>query len=425
MDLKVLVFPCGTEIGLEIHRALAFARGITLYGGSSISDHGEFVYRSYIPDIPYVTDSGFLPELNRVIKKNGIDYVIPAHDSVVLKLAEAAEAGGLSCKLLSSPYETCRICRSKKETNAVFSGLLPVPRLYPSLKDVKEWPVFLKPDEGCGSRGVAKCADRAEAEYHLGRRSDLLVFEYLPGKEYTVDCFTDRNGKLLFCGARERTRIMNGISVRTSPADNPIFRETAGVINSRLKFRGMWFFQMKEDRNGRAFLMEAAPRVAGAMALYRNLGVNFALMSLYDAEGNDVGVLCNDYPLVFDRALGGRFKAALDYKCVYMDWDDCVLVGGRLNLQMVALIYQCVTAGIDVVLLTRHAGDLGEAMRKNRLEQVFNSVEHIKDGAPKSSFIKERRSIFIDDSFTERKEVRENAGIPVFAPDAVESLLSP
>lgn len=423
MNLKVLVFPCGSEIGLEIHRSLAFARGVKLYGGSSVSDHGEFVYENYIPDIPFVSDSAFLPELNRAVNEHGIDYIIPAHDSVVLKLAEAARNGDLACKLLTSPYETCRICRSKRETSAAFSGLLPVPRLYPSLDEVKEWPVFLKPDTGCGSRDVVKCADRREAEFFLRKRDDLLIFEYLPGKEYTVDCFTDRHGKLVFCGGRDRSRIMNGISVRTSPADNPLFRKTAELLNARLKFRGMWFFQMKEDGNGRAMLTEAAPRVAGAMGLYRNLGVNFALMSLYDAEGYDVGVLCNDFPLVFDRALGGRFKAGLAYERVYMDWDDCVVIGGRLNLQVVAFMYQCVDAGIEIVLLTRHASDLDAALRKYRLERVFSSVEHIKDGAPKSSFIKKPGAIFMDDSFAERKEVREKTGIPVFAPDAVEALL--
>ena len=423
IDLKVLVFPCGTEIGLEIQRALDSARGIVLFGGSSVGDHGEFAYKNYIPDIPYVSDDRFLAELNGIIKERGIDYVIPAHDAVILKLAEAAESGRLSCRLLTAPYSTCRICRSKNETHSTFTGLLPVPRRYSSLEDVREWPVFLKPDLGCGSRGVFLCSSRAEASRQLEKCGDLLIFEYLPGREYTVDCFTDRHGKLVFCGGRERARILNGISVRTIPVDSPALRKAAEIINSKLDFRGVWFFQMKEDKSGRPMLLEIAPRVAGAMALYRNLGVNFALMSLYDAEGHDVDVIRNEFPLIFDRALGGRFKAVLDYSRVYVDWDDCVVRGDSLNLPMVAFLYQCVDSGVELILLTRHAGDLRAALRRHRLEQVFSSVVHIKDGSPKSSFVKAPTSIFIDDSFAERKEVREKTGIPVFAPDAVESLL--
>lgn len=422
--LRVLVFPCGTEIGLEIHRALSAAKGIMLFGGSTLSDHGEFVYTNYIPDIPHVSDSDFLPEISRLIKEYGIDYIIPAHDAVLLKLAEFARVGGLSCKVIAAPYETCRICCSKKESHRFFAGLLTLPRLYDSLDSVKEWPVFLKPDVGSGSRGTVKCLDYVEAHYHLRKVPDLLIFEYLPGKEYTVDCFTDRYGRLIFCGGRERARITNGISVRTSPVSKPVFNKIAETINAKLKLHGAWFFQLKESKSGELALMEIAPRIAGAMGLYRNLGVNFVLMSLYDAEGSDVKVLCNNYPIIFDRALGGLFRVNLVYKCVYVDWDDCVLRGEKLNLQVVAFLYQCVNAGIDIILLSRHAGDLAAAIQKHRIANVFSSVIHIKDTTPKSVFVKEKESIFIDDSFAERREVSANAAIPVFAPDAVESLLS-
>ena len=44
-----------------------------------------------------------------------------------------------------------------------------------------------------------------------------IVCEYLPGEEYTVDCFSDREHGLLFAGARVRRRTRNGISVNTAP----------------------------------------------------------------------------------------------------------------------------------------------------------------------------------------------------------------
>ena len=250
MKLKVLVFPCGAEIGLEIRRALHTAKEVILYGGSSVSDHGEVVYSKYIPGIPFVTDENFVPAINRIAKDHAIDYIIPAHDSVILKLAEAADKGELVCKLLTSPYDTCVVCCSKKFTHERFSGQLTTPRLFETLVEVSGWPVFLKPDSGCGSRGTAIAATIEEADYHMRRSANLLVFEYLPGKEFTVDCFTDRHGRLLFSGGRERTRISNGISVRTSPIDNPKFREMAEVINRTLVLRGMWFFQVKENKGG-------------------------------------------------------------------------------------------------------------------------------------------------------------------------------
>ncbi len=45
--LNILVFPCGSEIGLEVHAALRYAKDIQTHGASSVSDHGEFVYARY------------------------------------------------------------------------------------------------------------------------------------------------------------------------------------------------------------------------------------------------------------------------------------------------------------------------------------------------------------------------------------------
>ena len=111
MSLKknVLVFPCGSEISLEAYRSLGTAKEVILYGASSVSDHGEFVYENYIPNIPFVSDNRFISEINRIVAEYTIDYIIPAHDLVLLKLSEALHNGQLACKLLTSPYETCKV----------------------------------------------------------------------------------------------------------------------------------------------------------------------------------------------------------------------------------------------------------------------------------------------------------------------------
>jgi hypothetical protein len=38
MKKNVLVFPCGSEIGLEIHKSLSYSTHFTLVGGSSVDD---------------------------------------------------------------------------------------------------------------------------------------------------------------------------------------------------------------------------------------------------------------------------------------------------------------------------------------------------------------------------------------------------
>ena len=54
-----------------------------MVGASSISDHGEYVFKTYIPNIPFVEDAAFIPALQKVCDDYKIDFIFPAHDSVV------------------------------------------------------------------------------------------------------------------------------------------------------------------------------------------------------------------------------------------------------------------------------------------------------------------------------------------------------
>ena len=63
---KVLVFPCGSEIGLEIHRSLKYNKDFELIGASSVNDHGMFVFENYVGNIPSVDDENFISEINNI-----------------------------------------------------------------------------------------------------------------------------------------------------------------------------------------------------------------------------------------------------------------------------------------------------------------------------------------------------------------------
>ena len=419
---RVLVFPCGSEVGLEVFRSLAGDTHVELHGASSTpSNHGQYLYRNYVDGLPRVTDPGFLDAMNALVRSRGIDYLFPAMDSVALALADHQDR--LSCQVIGSPRETCRVCHSKRATYERFAEIVRVPELHHNLADVPRWPIFLKPDCSYGSRGTRVAESPEEAQFFLAREKDLLAMEYLPGKEYTIDCFTDRHGSLLFAGARQRLRIQNGISVHGRRVEGDVFRTLAQTIHARLPFRGVWFFQLKESHDGEMTLLEIAPRVAGTMALHRNLGVNLAMLSVYDAMGFDVSILRNEFPIEVDRALTNRFRVDLPYRHVYIDLDDCLICGGLVNTEAVAFLYQCVNRGIAIHLVTRHAGSVRKVLKQTRLQGLFDEVTHLRSGQRKSETIRHADAIFIDDSFAERKDVQDRKGIPVFAPDAIECLM--
>ena len=149
--MRILVFPCGSEIGLEIHRSLRYSPHIDLFGASSIEDHGKFVYDQYIGGLPFIDHEDIFPSLKNIIKQWHIDAIYPTMDMVICTLKNHEER--LGCRVIASPKETAEICVSKRKTYNALKGAVKVPKIYSDLRDVKRFPAFVKPEIGDGSRG--------------------------------------------------------------------------------------------------------------------------------------------------------------------------------------------------------------------------------------------------------------------------------
>lgn len=428
MKKNILVFPCGSEVALEVHRSLRYSTHFDLIGASSVDDHGKFVFENYIGDVPFYNSPDFICELKTIISKHNIDAIYPAMDSVAktLKTYEAT----LACIIIGSDENVTDICASKLKTYQFLNEVVPCPLCANQLEKVNTYPVFIKPNEGYGSRNVCLAHDRTSAETFISTQDENTHFvfcEYLPGDEYTIDCFTDRNNNLLFHGARKRARVSNGISVNTIASDKHkvCFQTVANKINKKLKPRGAWFFQMKENQAGEPVLLEVAARLGGSSAYFRAKGINFAMLSAFDAFGTPVSVHTNNYDVELDRAFSCRFKLDINYSNIYIDFDDCLIINNKVNSELVTFLYQALNEEKILILITRHANDISESLEKYRLRHIFDQIIHIKNGKPKSDYIEENiAAIFIDDSFIERLDVSQKHGIPVFSPDMIESLIA-
>lgn len=420
--VNVLVFPCGTEIGLEIHRSLCFSTHIKVLGAHSVEpNHGAYVFEHYLPLLPMVQDPLFLGALKECLERHRIECIYPAHDDAVLELARRAQE--LNCTVIGSPKETCELCRSKSATYAKFRGSLPVPRQFSIAKSPSVFPIFVKPDRGQGSQNARKVNSLEEWNVALRSEPGLISMEYLPGEEYTVDCFTDRFGRLRYTGMRQRIKTVNGISVHTRSVTDAVLQNAAALINRELTLRGAWFFQMKRNAQGDLVLLEIAPRVSGGMGLNRAKGINLPLLSVYDALNLDVELYPMPGDVEMNRFLTARFTLAVSYDHVYIDLDDTIIREGGINPLVLAFLYQCRNRGKGLHLLTRNTGNIDEMLAALGMGALFESVQFVALGQPKSDYIHHQSAIFIDDSFSERKQVYEAVGIPVYGPDTIEVLM--
>lgn len=419
---NILVFPCGSEIGLEIYRSLQYSTHFKLIGGNSTDDHGKFVYPAYIDTIPFIDRADFIPYLKEIVKKYAIDAIYPTMDAVITLLKE--NETNLGCKIISSPLETVKICLSKTKTYQVLQNVISIPKLYKK-EEIDTFPVFSKPAIGYGSRGAKLIENKAMLEAVAKEFPNNLFCQFLPGEEYTIDCFTDKYGKLLFFAPRVRKRIMNGISVNTIPVKKNLnqFQQIVHAINEKIVFQGAWFVQLKQDEKGKLFLLEIAARLGGSSALFRNKGINFAQLTLLDAFNIDVEIIENQYNIELDRALSNKYKLSLDYNEVFIDFNTCLINENSLyNLDLIKFIFQCFNNQIPITLLIKQDEKEINLLEKIHFRTIFNEVISYSNKIEKLSLINNPKAILIDNSFTDRKKVAEIKNIAVFSLDMMESL---
>lgn len=417
---NVLVYPGGTEIGLEVARALKPCKEVQLFSAGLSGTPADFFFASHY-NVPVVSHVEWKKKLNAVVRKEKITHIYPAHDDVIIPLIENQTF--FRARIVSSPLESCRIARSKSFTVQKLSGIVPVPEIFETLKSVVNFPVFLKPDIGNGSRGVSIAENLHELNETLRANPSLIIQEFLPGQEFTIDCFSDRNDGVLYAKGRLRSRITNGIASKSSFVSNPLFHSYAKKIHEAIPFHGAWFFQLKESATGELKIMEVAPRIGGTSGLSRASGVNLPLLSLYENAGFSVSIPPCLEKVLIERTLAPIFSHSMEFNALYIDYDDTLILNGAVNSLLVKIVFQFLNSNKPVVLVTRHNGDILSSLRKYRLDALFDKIVHLQSGESKRSAIEHTNIAFVDDSFRELEDLRMHREVTPIHVSSIELLV--
>ncbi len=122
-----------------------------------------------------------------------------------------------------------------------------------------------------------------------------------------------------------------------------------------------------------------------------------------------------------ERAIFTKCNIEIKFSKVYIDFDDTIIINGAVVPLVISFIYEMKNQKKDIILITRHEFDLYKTLKRNALSKdIFSEIIHIKDKSPKSNYIKDKDSIFVDNHFLERQEVFEKCQIPVFDVDYLE-----
>lgn len=420
MKANVLIFPAGEINSVELHAALSYNVNIVVYGASSIERHGAYIFENYRSGLPLITAPDFIDEFNKLLEEWAIHYIFPTHDTVALFLAEWQEK--IRAKVITADYNSALICRDKRKTYELFKEYDFCPKLYGGFI---EFPCFIKPRDGQGSAGTKLIEDINDVPVNI-KSDEYVICEYLPGDEMTVDCVTDKNGKLVAVLPRKRLRLMAGVCVAGESVDaSDEIQFLADTINRKMKFLGLWYFQIKKGKKGKYKLLEVSTRCAGTMCLSRARGVNIPLLSVYAAMGRELSVYQNPFSVIMDRILISRYKINYDYNKVYIDYDDTVVSDGQVILPVIRFLYQCRNKDYYITLLTRHECEHEDTVEES-LEQhgiavnLFDAIVRLSFEEKKADYIEPNKAIFIDNAYTERKQVHDIYNIPVFDVEGIE-----
>lgn len=417
MMMNILLYPSGSLVAQEIYDALKFEKNLTLYGTDyDMNNFSSFYFENYIEGCPIINNTNkeiVLSFLQDIVLKYSIKYIFPTFDGVMEFLKENEERIGT--KILLPDISTIKVCNSKKDTYLRFKNLLNVPIVY-SKHDIEAYPVYIKPIRGYGSRDH-KIIHNPEDIKPLDL-SKYIITEYLTGDEFTIDCFTNKNGDVLAVIPRQRLRTVNGLSISSKTIELTDAKHMANIISTKLNMRGAWFFQVKFDSFGNLKLLEIAPRIPGSMCTSRMNGINFPLLTILDQNGDNVDILNKNMCIHSFKIFKNYYKIDLDFNQIYCDLDDTIVIKNKINVDMIKLLYTFIDQNKKITIITRNDNAI-EYMKTFRLN-LYDEIIYVPKSDKKSKYIVNRNCIFIDDSYSERKDVHEAIGCYTFSPSEIE-----
>ena len=112
-----------------------------------------------------------------------------------------------------------------------------------------------------------------------GTFPELLVTEYLPGEEYSVDCLVD-HGRPVLIVPRLRKKMVNGISVEGEFIHEESIINYCDKVLKALHLHGNIGLQVKKSSAGKFLILEINPRVQGTIVAAFGAGVNLPVLAL-------------------------------------------------------------------------------------------------------------------------------------------------
>jgi carbamoyl-phosphate synthase large subunit len=278
---------------------------------------GRYLAKDFVL-IPKAGDPSFIDTLLAICREKDIHIILPLVTKELIPLSQHIKEFELAgTRLVISPNASLEIANDKSKLYQFLQWRaidIPAFRVVETIGQfetmVKELgypdkPVCFKPSVSNGSRGFRIISQNKDEQHLLFNEKpgstyityqdavrilssksfpELLVSEYLPGEEYSIDCLA-KNGEAILVVPRLRKKMINGISVEGEFIKEENIVNYCTEIIQALQLHGNIGIQVKASEAGKFLVLEINPRVQGTISAALGAGINLPVLAIKQELG--------------------------------------------------------------------------------------------------------------------------------------------
>lgn len=296
---RILIGCCGGLTGSYLARQFK-GKGLFVIGADGTAMN---VTKHFVDDfvvLPKINDECFINNLIKLLKEKEITDYIPTHSKEIRKISQNEKKIRSNWKgnFIVSPYETIKTLDEKALANHTFHEIgIPVPRIYENDLKEEDFPVFMKPNIGSGSKDSRIVETIGLYNEYKKIYPDNDYYEYIDGVEYTVDCIFDNEGRLLAYNQRKRNKSLGGAVIITQNDYSFNILPFLKKIEARFTIKGCVNFQFILKDNTPYFTDINLRYPSGGLPLSVESGIDIPqiLLDLFDNKPIP-SIECNRFP---------------------------------------------------------------------------------------------------------------------------------
>lgn len=350
-QITVLVTGVGAPGTWGTRHSLTFGEQKVRVIGVDMEDDvvGRYLCDSFY-QVPDPSNDNYISTLLRICKKEKVNVVLPQTTKETLKLCHHHKIFNKNgVKLAVSKASAVEKANNKYKLLELAKTCTAVPKYYlvQSFGDLEKYvvnlgypekPVVIKPPVSWGMRGFRILSEQKsdvksffsekpsgiylslnQMRFMKNNFQPLLVMEYLPNTEYTVDVLA-QDGNTLVAIPRRRDQIRSGITFKATVCKVPeIFYDVQRLVR-KLELSYACGFQFKSDEGHVPRLLECNPRIQGSMVLSTYAGANIIYGAVKLALGESIPEFKIRWGTRMHRYWGATFNCT---KTQNGEWIEC------------------------------------------------------------------------------------------------------